>query len=288
MVRFKKIYIEITNRCNLSCNFCAASNRRKGDMATADFATILSQLKPFTTHLCLHVLGEPLLHPNLGELLQLCHAQSFRVNLTTNGTLLSYLGVRLLTAPALRQVNVSLHSSGGRGSGFDQGRYLAGVLQFAKEAAAQGIYVNLRIWDLIGEGEEGGRRRQEALLAGLEEFFALTAPLADAVVAGQGVTLASKIFLSQKGLFSWPTIAGPDLGGQGFCLGLRDQAAILLDGTVVPCCLDAEGVIALGNVFQDSFATIIAGERAVHLRRGFSQRKIVEELCRRCSYRLRF
>ena len=286
--RFKKIFIEITNRCNLSCDFCAAGYRPEGDMAAVDFASLLPQLKPFTSHLSLHVLGEPLLHPDLGELLAHCHAQGFRVNLTTNGTLLSRHGAMLLVAPALRQVSISLHSIGERASGVEQDGYLAGVLEFAHKAGAMGIYVSLRIWDLLGGREESGKRRQERLLTGLEEFFALPEPLADAVVTGQGLKLAEGVFLSQKERFSWPTLAGADQGGQGYCLGLRDQAAILVDGTVVPCCLDAEGEIPLGNVFQESFATIVAGERAAHLRRGFSQRKVVEELCRRCSYRLRF
>ncbi len=288
MPRFKKIFIEITNHCNLSCTFCAAGYRPKGEMAPADFASLLLQLKPFTRHLALHVLGEPLLHPALGELLAHCHAQGFRVNLTTNGTLLPRHGAMLLSSPALRQVNISLHSMGEGACGCAKEGYLAGVLEFAQEAGAKGVYVSLRIWDLLTEREESGQRRQERLLAGLEEFFALPVPLADVVVTGQGHKLAEGIFLSQKELFSWPTLAGPDQGGLGYCLGLRDHVAILVDGTVVPCCLDAEGEIALGNVFQGSFATIIAGERAAQLRRGFSRRQVVEELCRRCSYRLRF
>jgi radical SAM protein with 4Fe4S-binding SPASM domain len=285
---FKKIFVEITNRCNLSCAFCAAGERPKGDMAPAAFAALLPQLRPFTGHLCLHVLGEPLLHPALGELLAHCHAQGFRVNLTTNGTLLPRHGEMLLAAPALRQVNISLHSMGERVGGDDLERYLAGVLAFAHEAGASGIQVSLRIWDLLGQGDEGGKRRQERVLTGLEKFFALPVPLADAVMTGQGRKLAPGIFLSQKELFAWPTLSGPDQGGQGYCLGLRDQAAILTDGTVVPCCLDAQGATALGNVFQQPFASIIAGERAAQLRRGFSRRKVVEALCRRCSYRLRF
>lgn len=263
-------------------------------MAPEAFAALLPQLKPFTSYLSLHVMGEPLLHPDLGELLDHCHSNGFQVNLTTNGTLLPREGELLLDSPALRQVDISLHSVSGQDSIFNTEDYLAGVLDFARQAATQGIYVSLRIWDLPEVPElpelpdEGVKRWQEEVLSGLEAFFDLPEPLSDRVMVGQGCKLAEGIFLSQKELFEWPTMAGADLGEEGTCLGLRDQAAILVDGTVVPCCLDAEGQIPLGNILQESFGEIIGGERAGRMRSGFEQRKVVEPLCRRCSYRQRF
>lgn len=283
---FKKVFVEITNRCNLACEFCPGPRRPKGDLAPAAFAGLLPQLSPFTSHLALHVLGEPLLHPQLDQLLALCHAWGFQVNLTTNGTLLPRQSRLLLAAPALRQVNISLHSC--RGSGFAADTYLAGALDFARQAGAQGIYVSLRLWDLGGEPAADRAWGQEEVLARMARFFGLAGPLAPAVVAGQGIRLAERIFLSQKELFAWPTLAGPDLGGRGTCRGMRDQVAILVDGTVVPCCLDAEGEMSLGNVFSERFEEIVAGERAARISQGFRERKLVEELCRRCSYRERF
>lgn len=285
---FKKIFVEITNRCNLACDFCPSTRRPKADMAPAAFAALLPRLVPFTNHLSLHVLGEPLLHPDLPLLLAHCHEQGLQVNLTTNGTLLPRHARMLLVAPALRQVNISLHSVGGRHSGFDPVGYLTGVLEFSRLAAAQGIFVSLRIWDLPPTPAPGVARWQEEVLSRLEKFFELTTPLADTVEKSQGIRLARRIFLSQKVLFDWPSLSAPDRGDRGSCRGLRDQIAILVDGTVVPCCLDAEGEIRLGNVFTESFADIVAGERVARIKRGFRERKVVEELCRRCGYRERF
>lgn len=257
-------------------------------MAPAAFAALLPRLVPFTKHLSLHVLGEPLLHPHLFQLLSLCHEQEMQVNLTTNGTLLPRQARILLAAPALRQVSISLHSVSGRHSAFDSVGYLSGVLEFSRLAAARGIFVSLRIWDLPPALTPGMVRWQEEVLSRLEEFFELTTPLADTVAAAQGIRLAERIFLSQKELFVWPTLLAPDRGDRGTCRGLRDQIAILVDGTVVPCCLDAEGEIRLGNVFTEPFAEIVAGERVASIKRGFRERKVVEELCRRCGYRERF
>lgn len=285
---FKKIFVEITNRCNLSCDFCRVSRRPKADLAPAAFAVLLPQLTPFTKHLALHVLGEPLLHPQLDQFLALCQTHKMQVNLTTNGTLLPRQAPMLLAAPALRQINISLHSVSGRRSGFAPADYLSGVLEFSSLAATRGIYVSLRIWDLPSGPGNAEERWQDQVLSRLEKFFALSEPLAGTAGVGQGVKLAEKIFLSQKDLFAWPSLSAPDLGERGTCRGLRDQVAILVDGTVVPCCLDAEGDIPLGNVFSDSFAEIVAGERSARISRGFRERKVVEELCRRCSYRGRF
>lgn len=285
---FKKIFIEITNRCNLTCDFCPATSRPKFDMPPAAFAALLPQLIPFTRHLSLHVLGEPLLHPDLPQLLALCHTQGTQVNLTTNGTLLPRHGQLLLAAPALRQVNISLHSVTGHHGSFDPAGYLTKVLDFSRLAAERGIFVSLRIWDLPSVQRPLERRWHEQVLARLEVYFSLTEPLASSVATGQGVKLAERIFLSQKELFAWPTLSGPDLGERGTCRGLRDQVAILVDGTVVPCCLDAEGHIPLGNVFRESFGEIVAGEQAARISQGFRERRMVEALCRRCSYRERF
>lgn len=285
---FKKIFVEITNRCNLTCDFCHSTGRSKTDMTTAAFALLLPQLAPFTKHLSLHVLGEPLLHPRFDRFLTLCHELGMQVNLTTNGTLLPRHSPRLLLAPALRQVNISLHSVRSGSNGGDPTSHLTGVLEFSRLAAARGIYVSLRIWDLPSINGPTGGLRQDAVLLRLQEFFKVSEPLVATVAVGQGIMLAERIFLSQKALFAWPTLHGPDLGDRGTCRGLRDQVAILVDGTVVPCCLDAEGHIPLGNVFRESFGEIIAGERAVRISKGFRERRVVEALCRSCSYRERF
>ena len=84
----KRVYIEITNICNLSCAFCPGTRRDGAFMAPADFARVLRRLKGVTEHIYLHVMGEPLLHPELPALLALAAEGRFNVYVTTNGTLL--------------------------------------------------------------------------------------------------------------------------------------------------------------------------------------------------------
>ncbi len=282
-VRFRKVYIEVTNRCNLACGFCLPSRRLKAFMTPGFFAAVLAQVRPYTEHVALHVLGEPLLHPDLGELLALCDRHRMRVNLTTNGTLLPQRHDLLLASPALRQVNVSLHNQEQQAGEPAQEAYFAGVFAFIRAAIEKTpLYLCLRLWNRQGEGRPG----EDPLLARLSAFFGKEIP--DALTPGQGITLAPRVFLSIARRFAWPHAPAPDLGPAGFCHGLRTHCAILVDGTVVPCCLDAEGDIPLGNLSDRPFGAIIEGNRAARIRGGFMRRQAVEPLCRRCTFRQSF
>lgn len=311
MKLFQKMYIEITSVCNLSCSFCPPTGRKAMFMEPETFREILGQVRPFTDQICLHVKGEPLLHPAIGQLLDMCAQEGLRVNLTTNGTLLSKKGSVLLGKPALRQVNLSLHSMGehrekGETSQLD---YLRQTLGFAQEAAKQGIYVSLRLWDAPRTEETGGvkelnrqlpsaeeldhrlsalEERGHRLTEAMEELLALPPHTLEAAMPGKGIRVADRIYLNRDYRFEWPGLDAEEDNGKGFCHALRTHAAVLCDGTVVPCCLDGEGIIALGNLREQSLADILAGERARKLRDGFSGRYAVEELCRKCGYRKKF
>ncbi|MCX5863917.1 MAG: SPASM domain-containing protein [Deltaproteobacteria bacterium] len=285
MKKFKKIYLEITNRCNLSCSFCPRSERAKAFMRLEDFRAILGKIKDHTDHLALHVLGEPLLHPELDELLALCQEHGLKVNLTTNGTLLPQRQGLLLASPALRQVNISLHGLAELPDAPALEAALAGVLAFVQEAMRTPIFISLRLWNL--SAAEGNGHNQH-ILNRITDFFALPEPLTGRLAPGHGLTLAPKVFLSQNARFTWPHAPAPDLGDKGTCRGLRDHVAILADGTVVPCCLDAEADIPLGNIHHQSLADICASPRATTIRTGFTQRRLSEPLCRRCTFRQSF
>jgi radical SAM protein with 4Fe4S-binding SPASM domain len=282
--KFKKIFVEITNCCNLTCSFCHQSQRPPEFITPAAFEETLLKIDGWSDHLALHLLGEPLLHPQLAQLLTLCHQQRLQVNLTTNATLLAQNRTTLLTSPALRQINLSLHS-------FDVASgeiscYLDEILDFVEIARrTTPLFLSLRLWNL---SQGVGNEENQLIRQRLQTFFALPAPLPATLTPGQGIKLTPQVFLSQDMEFTWPHAPAPDLGSHGSCRALRDHIGILVDGTVVPCCLDAEGDIPLGNIHQSSLAEILASPRASAMRQGFAQRQLLEPLCRRCTYRQRF
>lgn len=282
--KFKKIYIEITNVCNLDCDFCPKTGRPPMFMSPASFSAALDGISGWTEHLYFHVMGEPLLHPDIGELLEISAAHGYKVNLTTNGTLLPRVGTDIIGRPALRQVNISLHSLEANSCGYPTDEYLGGVIEFVRAALDRGRpIISLRLWN--GDGKNS---LNPHIIRRMTEAFGSGRDAGTARSAERGLKLAEGLYLNSAPLFQWPGPGREDFGDRGFCRGLRDQAAILVDGTVVPCCLDGDGIIRLGNLFEQDFGEIIGGDRAAAIHRGFSEGKVLERLCRNCGYRTRF
>lgn len=286
MKSFSRIYIEITNVCNLSCSFCIGNVRAPRFMSTEQFAHVIEQAKPYTKHVYLHVLGEPLAHPQLEEILTVAHHFGMSVNITTNGTLLANTQKVLLNAPALRKISISLHSME-PGSPHKKDEYLRDVALFAMEATNIGLLCEMRLWNLgASDIDNGAIFTPLCHLLGLDDGEQEEARIK--ISESGNTTLRPRLFLGKATRFVWPSLDEPPTEQPIFCHGLRSQVAVLCDGTVVPCCLDSRGDIALGNVFETPLAEILLGERAQALYNGFSVRQPSEELCRRCGYATRF
>ncbi len=256
-------------------------------MTIESFAGILDEIKPFTDYICLHVKGEPFLHQEIGEILDLSGEKGFLVNVTTNGTLIQKVRDKILMKPALRQINFSIHSCDDKSSGIDHGEYIKNIASFAKEALDKtSIIISLRFWNI--EDSDNGHEENRGKFELLEKEFGISYRLEEKITPGRGFKIAERLYLNTDYKFVWPDIHDGYDDARGFCLGLRDHMAILSDGTAVPCCLDAEGFISLGNVFSQKFSEIIAGERAKKIADGFSSNKAVELLCRRCRFKEKF
>ena len=264
---FKKIYIEITNGCNLNCSFCQKSRRQIREMTSDEFEKIAKDIKKYTDYVCLHVKGEPLMHSALEDILKVCEKYGLMANITTNGTLLSEKYKILASHKAVRQINISLHAEVK-----DPVSYFENTLSTAQRLAENGIYISFRLWN-GGEGKN--------MLKKLMERFP------QSYKKGGRTTLDNNIFLSLDEFWEWPDINRDIAAERGTCHGLRSHIAILSDGTVIPCCLDGEGAEKLGNVFEESFDSIFE-KSILPLRKDMENRKLPLELCKRCTYREKF
>ena len=273
---YSRVYVEITNICNMACSFCHGHNRAPRKMTEAEYAHVLEQLAGKTQYIYHHLMGEPLVHPLLPRFLQMACQAGFRPMLTTNGTLLDSRGDALL-GKGLHKVNISVHSFEGDLPDAHR-RYLEKVAAFSKKANDTGTIISLRLWN---NGCDEGRN--QTTLALLQEK--LPGQWAENT---RGYRIRDGLFLEWGDRFTWPDAHAPDCGDRVYCHGLGDHFGILCDGTVVPCCLDSEGIIALGNVFQQELSEILASPRAKAITEGFRQRKAAEDLCRRCSYARKF
>ena len=276
-MRFNKVYLEISNLCNLSCAFCPGTKRPKKAMTRAEFAELLPKLRPWTDYLYFHLMGEPLLHPELETFLALAGQAGFRVILTTNGTLLEKQQEILLAAPGLHKMNISLHAFEANDLKIPFSEYLDGCFRFGKAMEGKKI-IAYRLWNQGGQDQ-----RNEEILRTMEQYF--PRPWAE---ERRGLRIGDRVYLECGDKFDWPDLSAKDYGKGVFCHGLRDQIGVLCDGTVVPCCLDHEGDIALGNLFRQDMTEILDSPRTKALYDGFSARTASEELCRHCGYARRF
>ena len=277
----KRVYLEITNVCNLSCSFCPGTRRRKHFLSVDEFSRLAGRLAGHAEYLYLHVMGEPLLHPQLEDILAVAADLGFKICLTTNGTLLHRSLPTLLSARNLHKISVSLHSFEGNDGADGLEEYVAQAARACIALAQHGVICAFRLWN------EGGKNEKNAQIFEIlsQEF---EKNIADIPLDVRGNRkLGQRLYLESAEKFDWPDLSAAE-GGVEFCLGLRQQAAVLCDGTVVPCCLDGEGQIPLGNLFTQEFAEILASPRAQAIIDGFSRRQPTEELCRRCGYARRF
>lgn len=284
--RLQRVYVEITNVCNLRCSFCPGTKRAAAFMAPAFFGRVMEQVAPLTGQICLHVLGEPLLHPQFPEIMERSAAAGIEVNLTTNGLLLDRRGELLLAAPALRQVNFSLQALR-TSDDFDRDA-LERILSFCLQAMRQRpeLYINLRLWTLDDRHDPMLGDFNAPVLDRVAQRLGIALP---APTAGRkSLRLTGRVYLHADTVFDWPGDLTGEAQAQGFCHALSTHCAILADGTVCPCCLDAEGRLALGNLHEAPLVEILAAPRARAMRQGFARGELTEEVCRHCTYCRRF
>ena len=271
---YSRVYVEITNICNMACSFCHGHSRENCRMTQQEFFHILQQLAGKTQYIYYHLMGEPLTHPLLPVFLQMAKDAGFRSVITTNGTLLQKTGEAILRA-GVHKVNISLHSQEKEG---DLPVYLQQAAQFTDLAGEYGTIVSFRLWN---RGFDGGRN------AVVEDCLRTLLP-GEWKENSRGYRIRDKVFIEWGDRFAWPDATAPIQAERVFCYGLQDHFGILCDGTVVPCCLDSDGVVGLGNVFTQDLQDILDSHRAKAMVRGFQCRTPSEDLCRRCDYATRF
>ena len=273
---YNKVYIEITNICNMNCSFCHGHSRAPKRMSKDEFSLILDNLTGQTEYIYYHLMGEPLTHPLLPDFLKLASGRGYKSIITTNGTLISKRKEELLSS-GVHKINISLHSFEGLADEHYT-RHICELADFAKCAADKGIIIVFRLWN---NGFDGGKN--EIVFNLLKENIH-----GEWAENTRGIRIRNKIHLEWGERFEWPDSKAEIKGEKFSCYGLRDQFGILSDGTVVPCCLDSDGIINLGNIFNEDIEAILNSERALNLIEGFKCGIASEDLCKRCGYAQRF
>ena len=285
-MKLHRAYVELTNICGLACTFCPPKSTPNTTMSLALFESTLVQLAPYTKEIACHVMGDPLSLSNLKAYLDLAHTRGFKVNLTTSGFLIGRHDCTTLFHPAVRQINISLNSYDKNTTRLPLESYLDPILTLcrAKLTEAPELFINLRLWNLDEAQSDAAYNRE--LFARFDAYFGTTLT-GYSGIEKESVRLENKVLIHFDRYFQWPSLEN-EIVGDGTCHGLISQIGILADGRVVPCCLDGEGIMALGNITHTPLEKILNTPRACAIRDGFRASKAVEELCRRCHYKTRF
>lgn len=288
-IRLKRIYVEISNVCNLKCSFCPTVGRPDKSVSLEDFSDTLEKIGPHTDEIYLHLMGEPLNHACFVDILGRCQDFGIAVKITTNGTLLTSANQDALLNPCVRQVNFSLHSFSDNFPGRSVSGYVGKILKFTQRAENErpDLFINLRLWDL--DDEQAGRAENTQIRQLIESEYAVDLIAAKPDIRRRkNLKMRGRIYAHFDSRFVWPSQSLPFLSRQGRCHGMVDHIGIHADGTVVPCCLDKDAVLSLGNIRQDSLQQILQSPRAKKMRDGFHNGQLVEDMCQRCPFAKRF
>ena len=265
-----RCYIEITNTCNLDCHFCPKHQRARRQLSAEEFDLLTDKVRGKVCFLYFHLMGEPLLHPLLPQFITMAREKGFKTVLTSNGTLLHRAMNLLDTLPHKVQLSLHSHESNARG---ELSSYMEEVMNFATQAAAKGTCVVLRLWNQGGMDKEN-----ELVMDYIAEY--VPRPWKE---RPDGFRLCDNLYLEFDRKFEWPSANVSSAKREVFCKALLKQIGVLSDGSLVPCCLDHNGDVALGNLFHQSLEEILSSPRAQAMIEGFQHHTATEALCQNCE-----
>jgi radical SAM protein with 4Fe4S-binding SPASM domain len=252
------------------------------------FESIVQQAKPFTKEIACHVVGDSLTLSNLGDYLDIIHKYNMKAMLTTSGYFMKKHPYETLFHPAVKQINVSLNAFNKNDTSITFEQYMKPILALCYEKVKQEkeLFINLRMWNLDEMMSEKAFNTE--LFEWLQSAFNVVLDLNKLDSKEQkSIRLDNKVLLHFDNYFEWPSLKNP-MYGHGTCQGLSSHIGILANGEVIPCCLDSDGVMALGNLHKQRLADVVYGTRATAMIEGFKHAQCSEELCLKCSYKNRF
>ena len=267
----KRIYLEITDACNLNCPFCT-NEKGHSFLSFAEIERYIQEIKEITPYIYLHVLGEPLLHPDFSRILNLLDKEAMQLQLVTNGTLLGKYP-DLLRHSCLRKLAISLHSVNDLKVANDYFETIDQLIEAERNCALE-----LRFYNPAQL-----KPQLAAYLAHLKAKY----PPKETTKSGS-LLIKEKTYLYFAEFFRWPMISDPFISDKGQCLGGKNMLAILHNGDVTLCCLDPKGHNALGNLKEKSLKQILASDLYQNYLKELKENHLIFKLCQNCSYRQRF
>jgi len=255
--------VETTNHCNLKCITCPTHERmkrRRGYMSEDVYKEVLRQLDCGSTKgnplsVGLSNWGEPLLHPSIIDYINMASTRSFRTSLVTNGTLLNRDLSKRLMDSGLDELTFSID---GVGKAYEDIRGIPynniknKIDEFLSIKETVGWKGSVRIRTVVCESNSSAFKEI------YDEW------------KGHGIEFSIQREVLWK-----------DAERNDPCEFIKSTIVVLWNGDIVPCCVDYDGELNLGNVMTDNLFQVWDGKmealRLNHIRGNYPS------LCRKCT-----
>lgn len=266
-MHLKKIYLEITNGCNLNCDFCIKNKRKITNISFDNYKYIIDKIKDYTDEIYLHVLGEPLMHREINDFIDYAYNKGLLVNITTNG----YLIKRIKDNKHIHRLNISVHSYNIK-YGISLNEYLDNIFEVIDKLRSE-TFISLRLWI--------NSKDNDKVLDYINKRYTTNI---NKVNDNEKIKVTNNLIIDTFHEFIWPDLSNNYYSEYGRCMALKGHIGILSDGTIIPCCLDSKGVINLGNIYENNLDDIFNSPRVKSMLEGFKKDYKCEELCRHCKF----
>ncbi|MEM1308274.1 MAG: radical SAM/SPASM domain-containing protein [Cyanobacteria bacterium P01_D01_bin.71] len=322
MTQLDRLHIEVTNVCNFKCEFCpdAIMSRRRGHMKFEVLEGLLKAIAEdnLARIITFHLMGEPFIYPHIFAGIQGAVERSLKLHLTTNGSTFHLFPkhIEQLVQSRVPKVTISLqtpdpHTFQLRGAPprLQSEAYFDGIVQYVQanlRSPDSPTRIHVKFLDTTPNPFLVPHKPM-SVVAGKANMMAELTAWAKRFLEGiveddihwpsihrtirrfrpgqwQLIPLHPKLTLETFPLDSWGNVESDTVvpARWGYCNGASQQAGVLYDGTVVPCCKDFEGQIPLGNVTEKPLKAILAGSPACQLRQDFNRLRIKNPICQRC------
>jgi MoaA/NifB/PqqE/SkfB family radical SAM enzyme len=251
-------WADVTSECNLKCIMCPQSRGlkpRQAKMPVEMFRSIIDDVRENHPLIKLYLSGEPLLHEGLFEMIEYAGAGGCRTMIHTNATALTKEMSERILASALTFLCFSFD-----GCTPEIYERLRPPASFAQVSSNIRQYLDLR-------RQCGGGPHTAIEIIRMRETEGLLTDFVQEWMAAGADDVHIVDCLTWHGLVDDRRIGcRPDAAGYKPCAAPFQHGCILSDGTVVPCCLDVNGRMPLGNVAATRFRDIWAGNSYRRLR----------------------
>ncbi len=221
------------------------------------FEKVCKEVASLTPIITLHVLGDPCKLKNLNHYLSAARRFSLKVDLVTSGVY--WHDFETLLQDVIYQISISLDAGLDNHNKLNQHRYIQKILEFCRYKFEKNseVFLNLRIQDGTLE------KHQNLIKPFLESFECVSL---EGLKSQGRARLFKKSFLNIQKTFKWPNLNAPNPLNQKskipYCYGLIKQIAILSNGVVVPCCMDTQAHISLGDLNHTPLKDILKSQKS--------------------------